>query len=562
MPRHLYLAVLLFALLISPHLTFAQNTQLNIAVNDLIGKNIESGTAGIISDRLRAELINTNVFRVMERGEMNEVMKEQAFQQSGACDESSCLVEIGQVLGVDRIIAGSVGKIGLNLYTISLRIIDVATGEILLTVHEDFEGDIKGLLSIAVSQSAKKLAGTTFDHLKRIEMANRKGDIYISSQIPGAEIEINGEVINSVTPMTLYDFTAGKSEVVVRKGEYYGFATIDLVPDDLLKINIPMKKGTGAIKIFSNPVGAMVFIDDDRKGSTPLKVDGLTAGEHSITIVNHGSITYKGIAMIGVGEVRTMNVDLDPASYLELSVSPNDAEVYINDSKVKLVANMEITPGSKTVKVKRDGYDTYEQTFTAIAGESEKINVNLKYLLGQATIVTKPSKAVLFIDSKNIGHTPCRVTDLKPGKHKLLIENLGYKSITDEIMVEKGSIIGKEYTLERSKAWKDSVAAANLYEKNRKKKISKWVRRVVSGTAALAFGAGAIYSNQEAQKDLEKAENIQKLYDSHNDQFDGSGYIHDYNVVSQSADTHITRRNVFTGFAGGFLVMFGISIPF
>ena len=118
---------------------------LNVAVNDLIGKGIEQSSAAIISDRLRSELINTGAFRVMERNEMDNILKEQGFQKSGACDDATCLVEVGQLLGVERMVAGTVGKIE-TLYTISLRMINVATGQIMFTVNEDFEGDIKSLL--------------------------------------------------------------------------------------------------------------------------------------------------------------------------------------------------------------------------------------------------------------------------------------------------------------------------------------------------------------------------------------------------------------------------------
>ena len=93
-------------------LCFSQQTKLNIAVNDLRGEGIDKSSANIISERIRSELINTGVFRVMERAEMQTILKEQGFQQSGACIDQQCLVQVGQLLGVDRIVAGSVGMIG------------------------------------------------------------------------------------------------------------------------------------------------------------------------------------------------------------------------------------------------------------------------------------------------------------------------------------------------------------------------------------------------------------------------------------------------------------------
>jgi hypothetical protein len=113
-----------------------QTAKLNIAVNDLSPKGIQQSDAEIISERLRSELLNTGVFKVMERNDMASVLKEQGFQQTGACDEASCLVEVGQLLGVERMVAGSVGKIA-SMHTISLRMTNVATGEIGLAVNAE-----------------------------------------------------------------------------------------------------------------------------------------------------------------------------------------------------------------------------------------------------------------------------------------------------------------------------------------------------------------------------------------------------------------------------------------
>lgn len=131
--------------------------KLTIAVNNLLGKGIEESTTDIISDRLRSELINTGAFRVMERNEMENVLKEQGFQKTGACEESSCIVEIGKLLGVERMVAGSIGKVG-NFLTLSLRIISVATGEIIFTVIEDYKGEIEHVISDVIANAAKELA--------------------------------------------------------------------------------------------------------------------------------------------------------------------------------------------------------------------------------------------------------------------------------------------------------------------------------------------------------------------------------------------------------------------
>ncbi len=89
----------------------AQEKKLKVAVKRLSGKGISESVADIITARLRVELLSNGAFRVMERSEMTSILKEQGFQQSGVCKDNSCLVEAGQILGVDRIIAGDIGKV-------------------------------------------------------------------------------------------------------------------------------------------------------------------------------------------------------------------------------------------------------------------------------------------------------------------------------------------------------------------------------------------------------------------------------------------------------------------
>ena len=59
---------------------------------------------------------------------MVEIMGEQAFEQSGACDETKSIVEYGKMLGVAKIIAGSVSKPG-QTYSITLKLVNITTAE-------------------------------------------------------------------------------------------------------------------------------------------------------------------------------------------------------------------------------------------------------------------------------------------------------------------------------------------------------------------------------------------------------------------------------------------------
>ncbi len=134
-----------------------KNTRPLVAVSELQRQGIEESEAAIISDRLRSELSATGAYRVMERSQMEAILREQGFQQSGACSGGDCQVEVGRLLGVQQLLVGQVGKIG-SLYTMSVRMIDVQSAEVVLTQTKDHDGGIESLLTKGVPSVAKAIA--------------------------------------------------------------------------------------------------------------------------------------------------------------------------------------------------------------------------------------------------------------------------------------------------------------------------------------------------------------------------------------------------------------------
>lgn len=155
---------LFLLLLFIPALSIWAQEKTNIAVLDLKGENISASDTEIISSRLRSELVNTNKFNVIEREKMNELLKEQGVQISGLVNDSS-IVQAGKLLGVKRMATGTAGKIG-NLYTISLRLIDVETGKIIKTASADNTGGIETFLTESLKTASRRLAGLETANLK------------------------------------------------------------------------------------------------------------------------------------------------------------------------------------------------------------------------------------------------------------------------------------------------------------------------------------------------------------------------------------------------------------
>lgn len=136
--------------------SLAQNSKMNIAVIDLDPTGISNNEAEFLSDRLRTELFETGKFQVVEREKMNAVLHEQGFQQTG-CTSVECAIEIGQLLNVRVMVAGTIGKID-DLYSLSIRMIDVESGAIIRTATRDYEGKLSEVLTEVIPEVSAKLA--------------------------------------------------------------------------------------------------------------------------------------------------------------------------------------------------------------------------------------------------------------------------------------------------------------------------------------------------------------------------------------------------------------------
>ena len=101
--------------------------RLRIAVMELKEKNISKEKADTVADFIRTQLSNNSNLIIVERNNMDSILKEQMFQKSG-CTEADCAVELGKVLNVEKIIVGSVSMLDKKIY-INIRLVDIETAQ-------------------------------------------------------------------------------------------------------------------------------------------------------------------------------------------------------------------------------------------------------------------------------------------------------------------------------------------------------------------------------------------------------------------------------------------------
>jgi len=204
---------------------FAEETPIGVAVSGLEPKGIDTAMADVISDRLRTELFKTGMFTVMERGRMEEILKEKGFQQSG-CISDACIVEMGKLLGVKNMIAGTIEKVS-ETTTINIWLIYVVTGRMLHTVSVDRQGTIDDILSKStveiVQELIEKMNAVRMDEPVKAQKEKQqdieKGTLSVNTEPQGATVRLD-KVEKGLTPYTDSDINIGTHALVIKMRHY------------------------------------------------------------------------------------------------------------------------------------------------------------------------------------------------------------------------------------------------------------------------------------------------------------------------------------------------------
>ena len=211
----------------------------------------------------------------------------------------------------------------------------------------------------------------------------------------------------------------------------------ELCPSGYVEIFKELKASFGALKILSQPPGADVYINRNLAGKTPLTIGAkagpvdvlikkgkiekqdqleVTAGEEisspiyalagkkgkfPIALVLAGVAIAGGAAAFalkggggGGGGVTTGSI--------QVSSSPTGAEIYLDGTDTGKVTNTTLTnisAGSHTVKLSKDGYSDKEQSVTVTAGQTATVDLTLTK---DTITVSQPTAGTTWVKGSSV----------------------------------------------------------------------------------------------------------------------------------------------------------------
>jgi len=298
----------LFVLLIAG-LAWGQR-RVTVSVMDLnVTEGVSAKEAVMLTDKLLNSLVEFRVYEVVERSKRDEILKEQGFQMTGACSEASCLVEVGQLLGAQKMIGGTVGRLG-NLYAVELRMIDIQTGKIDLVFSKNYSGDISNLL-VAMKQAAE-----TFSRWRPgPEGAAPKGGLVIYSKPDQAKVIVDDKEYG-YTPTYVYPLDIGLHQVVILKDGYNLYSQgMTIKPGEVDTLEAVLSRTVGSLRVVSHPAGAKVYLNQEYKGKTSgqgLLVENLKLQPYLLKLDRVGYGSHREEINLDVGQEKKVEIALKP----------------------------------------------------------------------------------------------------------------------------------------------------------------------------------------------------------------------------------------------------------
>ena len=215
------------------------------------------------------------------------------------------------------------------------------------------------------------------------------------------------------------------------------------------------KMATVSIEI-EEPQG-WVYVDGQVVGQGSLREFGVEPGKHSFSVEHPSYEKWSKEREVRAGDRVVIDVQLSKLERVgKLTVeSPVPGATLAVDGQpvgVLPVANLPLKPGKHRLHVSAEGYEPYVTEVELKEQQTALINAALKETdkSGRLLVDTPVAGAKVWVDGEEIGITPVKRVELRPGLHNVVIKAEGYRTFKADVNIPPTQFVLLSAPLQRA----------------------------------------------------------------------------------------------------------------
>lgn len=223
---------------------------------------------------------------------------------------------VGMLFCTDARAQGAVGDVYVNAEAGAVILVDGAPTGILAP------GLVQGVAAGAHTISAERGCRTgTVDvavrpnAVERAEVAMKPGvgTVMVSTVPYGASVSEDGKVLG--TGPLLLTLTCGEHTLALTaEGRLATSHTVNVPLRGALEVTVELPAtAIGAVAVTVTPFEAELRVDGEKKGTGPMTIEGLAAGEHTVLATAPGYLPIEQKVTVAAGQIAKLSATLQPA---------------------------------------------------------------------------------------------------------------------------------------------------------------------------------------------------------------------------------------------------------
>ena len=218
----------------------------------------------------------------------------------------------------------------------------------------------------------------------------------------------------------------------------------------------PPPTNYGRIIVHSKPNKVKVYLDNTYQGTTPLNLDRISPGQHSIRFTMAGYQDLDKDVSVSPSRTTTFSANLAPIpeygrGSLSIYCNQDRANIYLDGeqqkgrtSAKKDVELKNIKQGYHELMITKEGYLDWVSTILVLSNQTQTVDVYLAPEVSSSSIEVycNVSKAKIFVNgtyqAATLSSQPITLEEMEEGIYEITLVNDGYKTWVEEVWVYVG----------------------------------------------------------------------------------------------------------------------------